>query len=217
MNFLKNNKLHLIFMFFSILVFFLLKPIVTIASTSDDIENAEKTIALVMRACLSSNKVHYKIKGDIDFSILKKFAIGGKAGGNGEFEKTDIVSYLPELKDELQKEERDAIRSCVNPLLLEILRTNNLLSKKVTEVICLEETREFKTNYLGVKERTTFVCSKGNVSRHGFSAEVSKNGDIGLGKGAARVESIKNNKITVYHWMDAGTKLKYNLKVWTEG
>ena len=100
--------------------------------TDDDFKNAERSIELVMRACLSSNKLKIKVKGKVDLSFLKKALLEGGvgAGGEGEYEKEDIVGYLPDLKDELQQAEKDAIRKCVNPMMREIFEQNGLVKKK---------------------------------------------------------------------------------------
>ncbi len=186
------------------------------ALTDDDFEKAKRSIDLVLISCLSSSKVSYKIKGSIDVSIIKKIALGGQAAGQGEYEHVDIVSYLPELQDDLQQKERDEIRACANPTIREILIQHKIIPKPVIDILCIDESREFSTNFLGVRESVTFTCTAGNVIRQNLRLKVKKNGDLGLGNGSARIEKIEGKQITVYHWMDAGTTLKYHLQAWAE-
>jgi len=114
----------------SIVVVILIFPVVVYSNGPRDFDGYEKALNLVMRSCLSSTRVSYKIKGKFDLSILKKITLGGEIEGDAVFEANDIVSYLPGLKDELQQNEKDAIRGCINPILPDLLDEYGILKKK---------------------------------------------------------------------------------------
>ena len=90
----------------------------------------------------------------------------------------------------------------------------------MAERLAVDISRIYETGWLGKKGDDTFPCTGSQITRVEFHKEVSKK-DInrfvpGLGQGNVYTSDTQLPDIGVHYWLDAGTRLKYILKVWVE-
>ena len=186
---------------FLITIYMLIVPYCSVFATTK--LPTDEDINGVVLACSESRTK--SIEGDLEGAI-KLWRQQAEVRGTAEI--NDLGRIILSFKnEELRLEAYKIYTNCLKDTLKKFVSGNS-------EFLCIEENRSFKTHILGIRDRVKFSCPNGKITRHKLNLEVSKSGDLGFGKGSARVEKVEGTNVTVYHWMDPGTHLKYHLKAW---